>query len=323
MRRLTPGDAPLLRRCLCREPHLLCGFSLLNLFLWQPFFDLRAATVRGALCLFYDGRKVPRGDRKAPRGGRTAPAGDGINPGGGGTGRFMPVPPLGRYDAATLEACSAMMVRVNGSDNPVSRIENLTVEDLGSFRQSRWRIYEKGPEYILRQPDAAFLRGERLKHRRNLYNRFVKNVDVRFRDYRPRDRCGVLALYRRWTRGRRAKYGDLVYRRMLEESRRALEYMLASLLGLGVVAKVVEAHGQIIAFTAWDYISPEVFCVSFEVVDLRYPGAAQFIASALARTLACRLINTMDDAGLPNLRKSKLLMKPVATPMSYCASPVP
>jgi len=320
LRRLTPGDAPLLRRYLCREPHVLSGFSLLNLFLWRPFFDLRAGTVRGALCLFYDGRKVPGGDRKA---GGMNPAGDGMNPAGGGIDRFMPVPPLGRFDAATLEACNALMAGVNGSDSPVSRIENLAVEDLALFRQLRWRVYEKGPEYILRQPDAALLRGERFKHRRNLYNRFVKSVDARFRDYRPRDRRGVLALYRRWAQGRRAKYDDPVYRHMLEESRRALEHMLASLLGLGAVVKVAEADGQIIAFTAGDAISAEVFCVSFEVTDPRYPGLAQFIASALARTLPYRLINTMDDAGLPNLRKSKLLMKPVATPISYCASPVP
>ncbi len=257
--------------------------------------------VRGALCLFYDGR---------------------VGPVVGGMNRFMPIPPLGRYDALTLEACRAMMAAVNG-ESLVSRIENLTAEDLGLFKKSSWRIYEKGPEYVVRQPDVAFLRGERLKHRRNLYNRCIKNVPARLRDYRPRDRGGVLALYRRWAQGRRARYDDPVYRRMLEESRRALEYMLASLLKLDVVAKVVEADARIIAFTSGDYISPDVFCVSFEVADPRYPGAAQFIASGLARVLSCRLINIMDDAGLANLRKSKLLMKPVVIPMSYCASPVP
>jgi len=316
LRRLTLRDAPLLQRYLLQEPHVLSGFSLLNLFLWRPFFDLRATTVAGALCLFYDSRQVPRGDRKVAGGGRKAWR-------GGVTTRFMPVPPLGRYDAATLEACRALMAAVNGSGSPVSRIENLTVEDLGLFRRSGWRVYEKGPEYILRQADVAFLRGERLKHRRNLYNRFVKSVDGRLRDCRPSDRRAVLALYRRWAQGRRARYDDPVYRRMLEESGCALEHMLASLLGLGVAAKVVEADGRLIAFTAGDPISSEVFCVVFEITDPRYTGAAQFTATGLARTLACRLINTMDDAGLPNLRKSKLLMKPVATPMSYCASPVP
>ncbi len=270
--------------------------------------------VRGALCLFYD-------SRGSSAGGGGSPAGDGMSPAGDGMSRFMPVPPLGPYDAATLEACRVLMVAVNG-EGPVSRIENLTEEDLGLFKKSGWRIYEKGPEYVVRQSDAAFLRGERLKHRRNLYNRFTKSVTARLRDYRPRDRRGVLALYRRWARERRVRYEDPVYRRMLEESLCALKYMLASLLKLDVVAKVVEADARIIAFTCGDYITSEVFCVPFEIADPRYPGAAQFTASALARVLSCRLINTMDDAGLANLRKSKLLMKPVATPMSYCASPV-
>jgi len=302
LRCLTPRHAPLLRRALRRGPHVLSGFSLLNLFLWRPFFDLRAATVRGALCLFYEGR---------------------ARFGAAGRSRFMPVPPLGPYDAATLEACAGIMARVNGSDSPVSRIEGLGEEDLGLFRKSGWRVYEKGPEYILRRTDAAFLRGQRLKHRRNLYNRFLKRVGGRARAYRPGDRRAVLALYRRWAAGRRAKYGDPVYRRMLIENRKALEYMLSSLLRLGVVARVAEARGRVIAFAAGDYISPDVFCACFEVADPRCPGAAPFIASALAQAVTCRLINIMDDAGLPNLRESKRLLKPVATPVSYCASPVP
>jgi len=293
LRRLTSRDVPLLRKSLRQDPHVLSGFSLVTLLLWRPFFDIRWARVRGALCLFYDGA----------------------------AGRFMPVPPLGESDAATLEMCRQAMAAVN-ADSPVSRIENLAEQDLDLFRKLGWRIYEKGPEYVVGRSDAAFLRGERLKHRRNLYNRFARTVSASARGYRPQDRRGVLALYRRWALERRSACDDSAYRRMLEESLRALEYMLGHLFGSGIVANVVEADGAIAAFTSGDYISPDVFCVHFEIADRRYPGAAQFIATQLARTLTCRLINTMDDAGLPNLRKSKLLMKPVMMPMSYCAAPV-
>ena len=241
----------------------------------------------------------------------------------------MPVPPLGPYDDATLAACAALMAAVNG-DSPVSRIESLADGDLGPFRRAGWRVYEKGPEYIVRRRDAALLRGERLKHRRNLYNRFVKNTPARLRDYVPGDRRAVRALVGRWAAGRRAAYSDPVYRRMLEDNGRALERLLVSRHGpyslsghgSGVLIKVVEADAGIIAFTAGDPISPDVFCVHFEVADPGYPGAAQFIFTGLARALTCPFLNIMDDAGLANLRKSKLLLKPALVPISYCASPL-
>ncbi|MGE5280306.1 MAG: phosphatidylglycerol lysyltransferase domain-containing protein [Deltaproteobacteria bacterium] len=297
LRRLTVRDVPLLREALRRQPHLLAGFSCLGILLWRHLFEMRWTRIGGALCLFYDTREAG--------------------------GRFMPVPPLGPYGAATLSACATLMEAVNGV-RPVSRVESLAAEDLETFRRLGWRIYEKGPEYVVRRTDAAFLRGQRLKHRRNLYNRFVRDTAApRLRPYANRDRRQVLALIGRWAAQRRAAYTDPVYRRLLEDNRSALERLLVSPPDPRVVLRVTQAAGEIVAFTAGDLISPDVFCVHFEVVERRYPGAAQFTFTELARTLTCRFINVMDDSGLANLRKSKLLMKPVLTPMSYCASPVP
>jgi len=290
---LTPDALPLLKRYLCRGPHLLSGFSPVQILLWRPFFDITWMKVKRALCLFYEDA----------------------------AGCFMPLPPLGPVDAATMEACAAVMMRMN-RESPVSRIENIAAEDLELFRQLGWRVYEKGPEYIVRRLDIAVLRGERFRHRRNVYNRFLRQPDICFRDYQSGDRSRVLGLYRRWARGRRAATEDPVARQMLKDSGRALEHMLDRLPRSCFIAKVVEAAGRLVAFTSGDPVSPDVFCVHFEVADRGVPGAAQFIFTELARTLACPLINMMDDAGLPSLRESKLLMRPVMTPMAYCASPV-
>jgi hypothetical protein len=191
-------------------------------------------------------------------------------------------------------------------------MENIEEDERSFFEANGWKVYEKSKDYLVSRTAIAFLRGDRLKHKRHLYNVFVKRGPAGLRDYRPSDKKPVLALYRRWQKERSAKYDDRIYRAMLEDSFGALACMLEDIAALGVVAKVVEVDGRIAAFTSGCPISRDTFCIHFEIADLAYKGLAQFIFTMMARALPdFEYLNIMDDSGLASIRLAKRSFHPV------------
>jgi hypothetical protein len=270
--------------------HELSGYSFVNAFIWRCLYDIRWNNEFGSFCLFFKDR----------------------------AGCFMPLPPLGGLDAALVDECFKAMDAANRNPE-FSRVENIEKHDIGFFEKRGFAVYEKSCDYVVRRDAIASLKGERLKHRRNLYNYFTKHHKVLFRDYQPEDRGSVEALFGRWKTERLARPHDSFYGGMLNDNQKAFQELLSCLVSSGAVAKVAVVGEKIAAFTSGVLISKGMFCVNYEIADHGYKGLAQYIFTQLARSLDTEEINMMDDSGLESLKKTKMLFGDVRRVLSFTA----
>jgi hypothetical protein len=288
---LVLADKPFIKEYLEKAPHFLAAYSFENIFSWKPLFEVFRAVVCGRLCLFFKNE----------------------------AGIFMPLPPLGGFDANVVHESFALMESIN-HNRELSRIENIEAQELDCFKKNDFRVYEKNKEYIVRRNDIVEYKGDRFKDKRNLCNFFKKNYIFSFKDYESKDEAGVLALYKAWKAGRAEKNGDVIFKAMLDDSERALKQALDNFGSLDMRAKIIECKGEVRGFTCGFPISPALFCVSFEFGDLGYRGLAQFMFSEFAGSLdTFAEINMMDDSGIENIRATKLSFRPARTPSSYTA----
>jgi hypothetical protein len=290
---LSLRDRDLFERALARPMHELAAATFLNIFIWRALYRVRWTLIEGCLCVFYEDR----------------------------VGRFMPLPPLGAFDAKVAAACFKAMDEVNATP-ALSRIENIEALLAASYVKAGFHVREVSRDAVIARSRIASLKGAALKHRRNLYNHFVKHTVAEFRDYKTTDRGRVLALFERWRLERGQAHKESLYRSMLADSRAAFKEMLAHARCLGLVAKVVVVDGAIAAFTAGVPVSPSIFTVSFEVADLRYKGIAQFIFTEFARSRPEPELNIMDDSGLEPLARHKKLFHPDRSVPSFAATTI-
>lgn len=263
----------------------------------------------------------------------------------------MYLPPLGGFDKKTVDTCFEITESFNHNTD-ISRIENIEEADIGFFNPSQnstgfrprgectlssaregasalslrgstknnFRFYEKSKEYIVAQKDMAALSGEGFRHKRNLYNFFVKNYGGYLRDYEEKDDAAVIELYQAWMKERLSKNSEDIYKAMLEDSYKVFCEMLVGRKYLNIVAKVVECGGKIKGFTCGFPVGSAVFCINFEIADLGIKGLAQFIFTEFAKTLGrYPEINIMDDSGIENIRQTKLSYHPIRTVSSFTA----
>ena len=74
---------------------------------------------------------------------------------------------------------------------------------------------------------------------------------------------------------------------------------------------MVEIENKIRAFTCGFPLSGNLFCINYEIADLKYKGLPQFIFAEFAkRLMPYREINIMEDCGFENLKKTKLSYHP-------------
>lgn len=229
----------------------------------------------------------------------------------------MYLPPLGGFDLKTVQTCFDIMEDFNHNPD-VSRIENIEEPDLKFFSLNKFRTYEKAKEYIVAQKEMASLSGGKFRHKRNLYNFFIKHYGGRLRDYEKKDQGAVLDVYRAWMNERLSKNSEAIYKAMLQDSYKVFSEMLANWHHFNMVAKVVECDGKTKAFTSGFHIHQSMFCINFEIADLSLKGLAPFIFCEFSKTLGSYPdINIMDDSGIENIRQSKLSYRPIKSVASY------
>jgi hypothetical protein len=211
--------------------------------------------------------------------------------------------------------------QVYGREKPhrdVSRIENVTAEDLARFDHETFRHYKKCDEYMVRRRDMVALAGNSYRHQRNLCNYFQKHYRARLRAYRPADRCAVLHLHDRWAQEKRRKSRDEIYRIMLDDSRQVLATMLGSFDSLKAKAVIVECGGRPEAFSSGFFLSDGKFCINFEFADLSFKGIAAYVFREFSRRCGpSEEINIMDAVGLDNVRRTKEMYHPAQAVPNY------
>ncbi len=287
----------LVEQYLYLTPRQLSGFSFVNIFAWQEFFQFDFEVINGNLCVF------ARND----------------------LGVFLYLPPLGKeINVNTVRTCFERMEKINGG-NGMSRIENVPAHQLPSFPPDEFSYYKKGYEYCYYRKDIAHLTGNRYKSKRSSCNHFLKNNTFCYLPYEDTmlEACGNL--YQEWAKTRRQVYAsNPIYVQMLEENAQAHRLVLRHHRELGLIGRVVKVAGKIKAYSFGYPLNKDIFCVLFEIADLSINGLAVFMFKEFCRdeaVVAHSFINVMDDFELTNIQQTKMSFRPTLMLASYTICP--
>ncbi len=236
---------------------------------------------------------------------------------------FLLIPPLGPGDWRKALREGTEILRELGSVPGAARIENVDERDVGLLEGDGWGVRTESPEYICDQKALASLAGNRFKGKRSGCNYFEKHNAHAVRPFRASDFPQAARLHRRWVETRRAISGDDLYLAQLETSFLVHHRAMRDAEGMGLIGRVVEAEGVLVAYTfGYPLAAGEAFVVMLEVADLGVKGAAQFTFREFCREMAEHpRINIMDDSGLPNLARVKKSYHPISEEPRFVAIP--
>jgi hypothetical protein len=231
---------------------------------------------------------------------------------------YMPIPPVGRPTRRLIVDLLEWMGQRNRNPE-AGRIENVVEVDLGLYRSIGCEIRSSFPEYLYRRDSLAALRGDPYKSQRAACNLFEKNHPRRsLEPFRPEDRGECLALYDLWSRRRSSAYEDSYYRALLSDSRMAHEHALNHARSLGLAGRVLRIDGRIEGYTFGFPRGSNTFCVLLETVNPGIKGLSAFIFREFCREMSdYAFVNTLDDSGLENLRRTKLTYRPIQLVTPY------
>ncbi|NLE64967.1 MAG: DUF2156 domain-containing protein [Elusimicrobia bacterium] len=230
------------------------------------------------------------------------------------SGVFLYWPPLAcPLSCGTIrEVFERMSARNSGGG--VSRIENLSRDEAAVCEAAGYRVRMQREEYFYDRSAIAKLQGGAYKSRRHDIHLLERSHDPVYRPFEAKDIEGCLELLGRWLDKRSRQYEDDTYRHLLMTAAAAHRAALRQGVRAGLAGRVVEIAGGIAAYTFGAQQGPEVVTNAFEVTDPDIPGLSAFIFQRFAADplwQGARLINAMDDAGIPSLQRTKMSWRPV------------
>jgi Fe-S-cluster containining protein len=268
-------------------PIPLASFSFAGQYLWHSLLEYSWAEIDRHLCIF-------------------AASSDGL---------FMALPPLGPGPLGPPLDAALRYMRIRNRGARSTRIENVPEVYLPEIAKLGLLHRAKEPDYLYRAEELAHLPGDRYKSQRAACNRFERDCVSVCEPYQPSHRAACLELFQTWRSQKETSDADEWGRLLLADATTAHEVALADPQAAGLVGAVVKVQGVVRAYTFGMWLTPTIFCVALEVADRTIPGLAQFIFRECSRAVHARgaeYINTMDDAGLPKLAKSKHSYHPAA-----------
>ncbi len=272
---------------LAARPRSLSSLAFVNLFAWQDFFDFEFVRIDGALCIL-----------------AAQPA-----------GAFLYWPPLGgNITPVVIDRCFDIMKERNRGGS-LTRIENVSREEKGLFDGAKYRVQTRGNEYVYDRGAIAALRGNDYSSRRGEVNAFERRYAGAhaFRPYAESDFNACAILFDRWLDARAKKHDNDTYRHMLFENRGVHRLALSHAVRLGLVGRVAEVDGRVVAYTFGYPLDRDTFCILFEIADLDVKGLPAFVFSRFCADEALgayRWINVMDDFEAPDLARTKMSWRP-------------
>ena len=276
------ANKTLFNEFLLRGERRVSYYHFVSIFAWQEFFEFDFTLINDRLCVF----------ARQP------------------IGTFMYLPPLGGpVDVPTLAECFRRM-----GPGPVSRVENISDNQLPGLDRAGYNAHHKADEYVYRRDDIAQLRGNAYKSQRHDANLALKHKPF-FEEYTPQYRSSCVALYERWAKHRAARGGDDVYRAMLHDNASVHALVIAHARQLGLVGRMLMVDGELAGYTFGYALNKDTFCVLFEVTDPAVPGLSAFCFQKFCQdpvVSAFAFINTMDDLGMPGVARAKESFHPVA-----------
>ncbi len=272
-------------------PAELSRYAFAPHYIWRNFFDFYWTIIDDQLCLFVN----QDGDY------------------------FMPILPMGRsLNQRVIHRAYGFTLEANRAKQ-IARIENVPANLIPSLQEMGFHAVQKETEYLYQTDALIQLKGDRYKSKRAAYNALIRNYpDAQLQPYQPAHLADCLALYESWQQERDAQSNDEIYRAMLEDSWHSHRTGLMNHEKLGLVGRVVFIDGLLKGYTFGYPLNSEIFCILFEVTDLRIKGLAQFLFREFCREQTTyQWINTMDDSGLDNLKRVKLSYRPAKQLASY------
>lgn len=267
------------------RPTHLSSHHFIPIFIWQDFFKFEIKNIEGSLCVFAKDK----------------------------AGIFLYLPPLGKVISdGCVRECFDYMEQVNKGGS-LTRIDNVSREELGFFSKSLYKVEDQTSEYIYVREKIAQLKGNVYKSQRSSYNQFAKNNEFRYLPYNKRMESECSKLYDAWSKMRLKDSTDEMHRYMIEDNvkvhRRAIKYYKK----LGLVGRVVQVKNKIRAYTFGFPLNKDFFCVLFEITDVSLKGLPTFIFREFCADKELRgfkFINAMDDLGSENIKRAKLSFRP-------------
>jgi uncharacterized protein len=238
-------------------------------------------------------------------------------------GWFMPLPPLTDGSlAAPLRKAFSLMQRWNGS-SAVSRVEGVPAGLGPTLAAMGYRLAPKDPDYVYRAETLVRLAGDQYKSQRALCNRVEREGGIIVEPYRPSDRLDCRLLLDEWRTQKRGHGSDPYAECLLEDSNSAHEVAWSHAADLRLTGSVIRKEGRLCGYTFGYWLDRQTWCVLLEVADRRMPGLAQYLFRETCRKAlagGAEFINTLDDAGLAGLRRSKEAYHPSAHSQSFICS---
>lgn len=293
LNKLILKDQKLFKNYLALEQHDLAAYSFANIYIWRCLYEINWTIINDSLCVFFS---------------------DAL-------GCFVYLPPLAKKQSPlAIKQCFEIMDKVN-KNKDISRIENISGNELAYYRSLGYLVQGKDPDYICLKSDLVQLKGNKFKSQRAACNYFIKHNNFECVKLKLIHRAECLALFDAWAKARKARSGDDLYCGMIEDNYKVIKAALINYKQLGLDGLVVRVDKKIIAFSFGYRLNKDTFCILYEITDLAIKGLAQFIFRYFCQDLKdYKYINIMDDSGLENLRKVKLSYKPNRLEPAYIVS---
>ncbi|MFA5276419.1 MAG: phosphatidylglycerol lysyltransferase domain-containing protein [Candidatus Omnitrophota bacterium] len=270
----------------------LSSYAFENIYIWKALFEIKWGIVEGNLCVIFK---------------------DNI-------GAFVYLSLLGeKKSAKAVEKAFKELDSLN-KNTQVSRIENIGSPDTDFYKKCGLDCVLKSHDYVCLQNELVSLKGNRFKSQRASRNYFIKHNDFSCKEISQPDLKDCLDLYIYWMAERAKENNDSFYTGMMRDSFKTLKVAIDNYFKLDFQGIAVRIGKELKGFTFGFKLNKETFCILYEITDLSVKGLAQFIFAEFSKTLnRYKYINIMDDSGLDNLKKTKLLYHPVKLIPAYIA----
>ncbi|MGA2775583.1 MAG: phosphatidylglycerol lysyltransferase domain-containing protein [Candidatus Omnitrophota bacterium] len=268
----------------------LSAYAFENIYIWKALFEIKWCIIEDNLCVVFKDN----------------------------TGAFLYLSLLGQEKSKkAVEKVFKELGSLN-KNRQVSRIENIGSLDTDFYKKCGLNCVLKSHDYVCLQKELASLRGNKFKSQRASRNYFVKHNDFTCKEISTPDFKDCLNLYAYWMNERANENNDSFYTGMMHDSFRTLKVAIDNYFKLGFQGIVVRIDKELKGFTFGFKLNKETFCILYEITDLSVKGLAQFIFAEFSKALSrYKYINIMDDSGLDNLKKTKLLYHPVKLVPAY------
>jgi len=258
--------------------------SFANLYIWQPAWNIKMATVGGAMIISMysdDYRLFLCPPFLADRNESIAP--------------YMEM--CGEY---MLKECGDVLIK--GATGEIK--EKIEADCPGRYA---FKYDEYNSEYVYNAKDLIELAGKKYHSKRNHINVFLRNYDPVLEEYTPKYRDECINIQKKWAKERQDNEREA--REELESITRALDNYEA----LDMRGCVVLLGGEVAAFSFGERVCPKTAVIHIEKADNNINGLYTYINREFVANFwnDCEYINREEDMGVPGIRQAKRSYHPV------------